>query len=199
MVAKFIETYAEKDIDFDYAYKLAYLHDSIEDTEITYDYLLDNFGKDVADGVFALTKNKEVPYENQIADSVSRIVNLGKREVAITKMADRCCNLLEVLNTWSNEKYEKYKIRDKETFKIKGYDNAYVDHDFIITLSKQEYNTIKTDIIINEKKQGNLIGKVNTYMGKELIDTNNIYLKKETKKLNLLDKIIQFFENILPF
>lgn len=108
MVAKFIETYAEKDIDFDYAYKLAYLHDSIEDTEITYDYLLDNFGKDVADGVFALTKNKEVPYENQIADSVSRIVNLGKREVAITKMADRCCNLLEVLDTWSNEKYEKY-------------------------------------------------------------------------------------------
>ena len=74
-----------------------------------------------------------------------------------------------------------------------------MDHDFIITLSKQEYNTIKTDIIINEKKQGNLIGKVNTYMGKELIDTNNIYLKKETKKLNLLDKIIQFFENILPF
>ena len=97
------------------------------------------------------------------------------------------------------ENYEKYKIIDKETFKIKGYDNAYVDHDFIITLSKQEYNTIKTDIIINEKKQGNLIGKVNTYMGKELIDTNNIYLKKETKKLNLLDKIIQFFENILPF
>lgn len=97
------------------------------------------------------------------------------------------------------ENYEKYKIIDKETFKIKGYDNAYVDHDFIITLSKQEYNTIKTDIIINEKKQGNLIGKVNTYMGKELIDTNNIYLKKEAKKLNLLDKIIQFFENILPF
>ena len=52
---------------------------------------------------------------------------------------------------------------------------------------------------MNEKKQGNLIGKVNTYMGKELIDTNNIYLKKEAKKLNLLDKIIQFFENILPF
>lgn len=107
-VAEIIKTHVKEKIDFDYACTLAYLHDSIEDTDVTYDYLLKEFGKNVADGVFALTKNKEIPYENQIEDSVVRIKKLGKNEVAITKMADRSCNLLKIPDFWSYEKAKHY-------------------------------------------------------------------------------------------
>ncbi len=107
-VAEIIKNRVNEKIDFDYACTLAYLHDSIEDTDVTYDYLLEEFGKDVADGVFALTKNKNVAYENQIADSIDRIKKTGKKEVAITKMADRTCNLLKIPDFWSYEKAEHY-------------------------------------------------------------------------------------------
>lgn len=108
MVAKIVKESVKEDIDMDYCLKLCYLHDSVEDTEITPEYLNEHFGKDVMDGVVALSKDKSVPYEKQIEDSVRRIKELGKKEVAIVKMADRTCNISEILDYWSREKYDRY-------------------------------------------------------------------------------------------
>lgn len=143
-VVEIIKKYVKENINFEYAYKLAYLHDSIEDTDVTYDYLLENFGKDVADGVFALTKNKDIPYENQIEESIGKIKKLGKREVAITKMADRACNLLKIPDFWSLEKAEHY-LQDA----ILIYDNLK-----FASLSLSEFLNLKIEkykVYINDK------------------------------------------------
>lgn len=106
--ANIIKSQAEPDIDLDFSETLALLHDTIEDTYITYDYINKNFGKEVADGVAALTKNESLPYSSRLDDSISRIINLGSREVAVVKMADRICNLHEIPIGWGKDKCEHY-------------------------------------------------------------------------------------------
>jgi (p)ppGpp synthase/HD superfamily hydrolase len=56
-----------------YAVQCALLHDVIEDTEVSYEQLHDEFGKAVADGVLALTKNKTSDKYSAMKDSIERI------------------------------------------------------------------------------------------------------------------------------
>ena len=86
---------------------IALLHDIIEDTDYSAFELNKTFGKYVADGVLALTKNKSLSYKMQIPDSVSRIKLLPK-EIGAVKMADRICNVREMPKRWSIEKCKAY-------------------------------------------------------------------------------------------
>lgn len=106
-VADIIKQTIKEPIDMDYALTIAYLHDTLEDTDITYGMLTEKFGKEVADGVLALSKNKALPFKEQLVDSVSRIAK-QKKEVAIVKMADRICNILEPFSKWTKEKQKDY-------------------------------------------------------------------------------------------
>lgn len=108
IVAKIIEENAESELDKDYAETVALLHDTLEDTSVTYADIEKDFGKKVADGVLALTKNRALPHEDRLDDSLSRIAKLGSREVAAVKMADRICNLGEIPAGWSKEKVKDY-------------------------------------------------------------------------------------------
>jgi len=112
-------TYME-DVDKTFLLTLAILHDTIEDTNTTYDELLSNFGAKVADGVLALSRNENIPYENQIADCVHRI-KIQPKEVAIVKMADRMFNMRERFKYWSVEKQDKYKIEGQMICDELGY------------------------------------------------------------------------------
>jgi len=84
---------------------LALLHDTLEDTNTTFNEITDHFGIEVAEGVFALTKNSELPKDQQIKDSLKRILKL-KKEVWCVKLADRITNLQQPPGNW-----DKYKIR----------------------------------------------------------------------------------------
>ena len=86
----------------------AILHDTIEDTEVTYEELLSEFGKSIADGVMALTKNESLGTKReQMMDSLERIVQQPK-EVWVVKMADRTANLGEPPHYWKLEKKRAY-------------------------------------------------------------------------------------------
>ncbi|MCR6639518.1 MAG: HD domain-containing protein [Sporocytophaga sp.] len=50
----------EDGMDSDLAIKCAILHDTIEDTSLSYDDILSRFGSAVANGVLALTKNADI-------------------------------------------------------------------------------------------------------------------------------------------
>ena len=89
---------------------LALLHDTIEDTNTTYDEIFKEFGKPVADGVLALSRNPNISYENQILDCVERIKKQPK-EVAINKMADRMFNMRKRYSAW--ERKNKIIIKQK--------------------------------------------------------------------------------------
>jgi guanosine-3',5'-bis(diphosphate) 3'-pyrophosphohydrolase len=59
---EFMAAYLNRtDFKLDFAIKLALLHDTIEDTSTTLDEISKEFGKSVAEGVSALTKNENLP------------------------------------------------------------------------------------------------------------------------------------------
>ena len=87
----------------------AILHDTIEDTGTTYEDILQEFGKDIANGVQALSKDKTLnTKQEQMQDSLKRIKEQAK-EVWVVKMADRVANLGEPPHYWSLEKKRAYQ------------------------------------------------------------------------------------------
>ena len=97
----------ENNVDGDLAVQAAILHDTIEDTDTTYDEILSEFGKSVADGVLALTKDKTMEKQEQMLDSLKRI-KLQPKEIWLVKMADRITNLQPPPSYWNQDKKKKY-------------------------------------------------------------------------------------------
>lgn len=115
----------DRDFDLDYALKVAMLHDTMEDTSVTYLDIVSKFGKDIADGVSALSKNENIDKELRMADSIARIKKLRK-EVAIVKLADRVYNLRCAPKGWSKEKREGYVKEGSLIHSELGYANTYL-------------------------------------------------------------------------
>jgi len=96
-----------KDFDTEYAIQVGLLHDVLEDTEVTAEELTTLFGITVTTGVQALTKNTDLPHEEQMMDSLQRIKNCVP-EVCAVKLADRITNLQEPPLSWSMDKRQYY-------------------------------------------------------------------------------------------
>jgi (p)ppGpp synthase/HD superfamily hydrolase len=85
----------------------AILHDTVEDTNTTEAEIREHFGKPVADGVLALTKNKALAKGEAMRDSLRRI-RMQPREVWLVKLADRIANLGTPPAHWTPEKCQAY-------------------------------------------------------------------------------------------
>lgn len=115
-----------KEMNADLAIKCAILHDSIEDTEHSYEEVKSLFGKEAADGVMALTKKEEIEgKENRMRDSLNRIRQQPK-EVWAVKMADRICNLYAPPYYWDNEKKIKYQNEARIIYEALKDGNVYL-------------------------------------------------------------------------
>jgi (p)ppGpp synthase/HD superfamily hydrolase len=99
---------AEPDHDQPLAVTCALLHDVVEDTRITLDELRAAFGDAAADGVAALSKNPRLPKDQQLAESLERIVR-QPHEVWMVKLADRITNLQPPPPHWKPEKIARYR------------------------------------------------------------------------------------------
>jgi len=91
-----------------FAVQVALLHDTIEDTSTTIEELKNIFGAEIADAVAALTKNKTLPKEIQMSDSLQRVKKL-QNEVWAVKLADRITNLQPPPSHWEKGKIIKYR------------------------------------------------------------------------------------------
>jgi (p)ppGpp synthase/HD superfamily hydrolase len=99
----------ESGLDGDLAVQCALLHDVIEDTDRSYETLAAEFGRDVAEGVLALSKSNILrTTAEKTADSLQRIKR-QPREIWMVKLADRITNLQPPPGTWSAEKIERYR------------------------------------------------------------------------------------------
>lgn len=81
------------------------LHDLLEDTDYTYDYLLDNFGYLVANAVRRLTHKKDVDYMDYIKQ-----IKTAEPYVQKVKIADLCNNVdLGRLSTVTDKDRQRQK------------------------------------------------------------------------------------------
>ncbi len=91
-----------------FAVQVALLHDTIEDTSATFEELENKFGIEIANAVIALSKNIDLPKDQQMPDSLHRIKAMPS-EVWAVKLADRITNLQPPPSHWTNEKKYAYK------------------------------------------------------------------------------------------
>jgi (p)ppGpp synthase/HD superfamily hydrolase len=103
----------ESAADGDLAIQCALLHDTLEDTDVTYELLIDKFGRAVADGVQALTKDASLPKTERMADSLKRIAK-QRNEIGMVKLADRITNLQPPPDDWTDGKKSIYLDQARE-------------------------------------------------------------------------------------
>lgn len=83
----------------------AYLHDTIEDGDTTYDEIKDKFGKTIADIVYEVTKFGPSKYDY--------FPNLKSKKAIILKFADRLQNLSRMEPAWNESRQQRYMNRSK--------------------------------------------------------------------------------------
>ncbi len=91
--------------DIDLAVVVALLHDVVEKSDVTLSSIKKDFGKRVAEGVGAMTKNDDLPEEERLRDSLMRILEQPK-EIAMAKLADRISGMLPPAADWERRKIE---------------------------------------------------------------------------------------------
>jgi len=121
---------------------LALLHDTIEDTSATYEEIKNEFGNEIAEGVSALTKNKSLPCEERMKDSIERIKKQSV-EVSIVKLADRLFNLKDIPLQWSEEKIFDYKEQAKLILNELGHSNEYLANRLKEKIDNYKKNNMK--------------------------------------------------------
>lgn len=101
--------FRENGARLNYATVLALLHDVIEDCDSHWMATIAAcFGNAVLDDVLALTKDEKLPLEQQMLDSLRRILERGTPEVALVKIADRIVNLSVPPHQWRLPKLKAY-------------------------------------------------------------------------------------------
>ncbi|POR20549.1 guanosine-3',5'-bis(diphosphate) 3'-pyrophosphohydrolase [Flavobacterium columnare] len=113
------------EFNFELAIKCALLHDTIEDTNYKIEDLEQEFGKQVLEGVLALTKNTKVEKHLQMIDSLERI-KAQPKEVWAVKIADRICNLYAPPYYWDLSKKAKYLDEAKTIYESLKDGNEYL-------------------------------------------------------------------------
>jgi (p)ppGpp synthase/HD superfamily hydrolase len=113
----------------DIAISVALLHDTIEDTNVTYDDLYMEFGVEVAEAVDALTKDKTLSSKKeQMQDSINKLLTQSY-EVQMVKLADRITNMQKPPEHWDSEKIFNYHKEAKFIMSCLKNSNAYLSQE----------------------------------------------------------------------
>ena len=89
----------------------AILHDTIEDTETTYEELVVAFGREIADVVAEVTDDKSLDKAERKLLQIEHAAHASPR-AKLVKLADKTCNLRDLATTppadWSDERRREY-------------------------------------------------------------------------------------------
>jgi len=157
------------------------LHDTIEDTQITYKTLKKEFGKEVADLVDGVTKISELEgkvIENSKAENIRKLILATSKDIRVllVKLADRLHNM-RTLNSISDENRKK-RIA-KETMEIYAplADRMGMNHirDELEDLSFQKLNPEARNLVVerlslNKKNRENSFRQILSNFKKVLKD-----------------------------
>ena len=115
-----------ENFDLETAVRGALLHDTLEDTAVSFEELEKFAGARAASMVAALSKDKTLPKEKKLQDSIERIKKCGIREAAVVKLADRITNLQKPPAAWSADKMKKYREEASEILESLGYADKFL-------------------------------------------------------------------------
>jgi len=163
------------------------LHDTIEDTNTTYEIVKKEFGKEVADLVDGVTKISELEgkiIENSKAENIRKLILATSKDIRVllVKLADRLHNM-RTLNSIT-DKDRKMRIA-KETMEIFAplSDRMGMNHirdeleDLSFkTLNPDARNLIVERISLNKKNLENTFNKISNKFS-EILKTNNVNAK----------------------
>lgn len=109
--------------------EIAYLHDILEDTDVTYEQLKMCFGVDVASAVYALT-NSSVPIREKL---------LCNRDAMNVKLIDRYCNVYNCIQDGKMNLLTKY-INQADIFEMLDFKEpflgVYLELDYMLRKRK---------------------------------------------------------------
>ena len=179
------------------------LHDTIEDTKITYKTVEKEFGKEVAELVNGVTKISELEgrvIENSKAENIRKLILATSKDIRVllVKLADRLHNM-RTINSISNE--DRRKRISRETMEIYAplADRMGMNHirDELEDLSFQKLNPEARNLIVeklslNKKNRENNFKKISKNFEKVLKD-NGIVAKivgREKTPISIWRKIL---------
>jgi (p)ppGpp synthase/HD superfamily hydrolase len=112
--------------DGDLALQAALLHDVLEDTDRQADEIEARFGKPVADGVRALTKNAGIESRTErLAENLERI-RRQPWEIWLVKLADRLTNLAPPPAHWTAGQVADYRKESMFIHRMLGKANPFL-------------------------------------------------------------------------
>lgn len=129
---------------------IALLHDTLEDTNITYQDIKKDFGKAIADKVKLLTHEKNVPYADYLTDICDDCIALK------IKMLDRIHNVSSLSDCPNTSKVQKY-IAETETIFLP------IVKDKLDELANIHYNELYNELekeVMHVKQQAEEIGNI---------------------------------------
>lgn len=159
-VANLVKKYANNKENIDDLVSSAYLHDTLEDTNTTYEELTCNFGNIISNLVKEITNNDVLKKEMGKTKYLSiKMANMSE-DALIIKLCDRLDNVSSLYDT--NKAFiDKYL---RETISILNY-----------IINSRNLNTIHLNIINDINKEVNNVIKCCTV---DNIMTNNIFILK---------------------
>src|SRR5699024_1277498 len=158
------------------------LHDVIEDTEVTYDEVVEEFSKEIADLVEGVTKLKKLKYktkqENQAENLRKMVLAMSKDiRVIIVKLSDRLHNM-RTLEYMTDEKKKEKALETLEIY-------APLAHRLGIYKIKWELEDLSLRFLKTQAYY-DLVEKV-SLKRKEREDYIQIIIDKLEKELNKMD------------
>lgn len=161
-VANLVKKYANNAVNIDDLVSSAYLHDTLEDTNTTYEELICNFGNIISNLVKELTNNDVLKKEMGKTKYLSiKMANMSE-DALIIKLCDRLDNVSSLYDT--NKAFiDKYL---RETISILNY-----------IINNRNLNTIHLNIINDINKEVNNVIKCCTV--DNIIANNMLILKRK--------------------
>lgn len=127
--------------DLEYAIQVALLHDTLEDTNTNFAELETAFGHATAQGVWALTKDQNLPKEERMSDCFNKIKAMP-HEIWAVKLADRITNMQAPPSTWSSSKKVDYLKEASSIWQHLKEGNKYLADRLAIKIEEyQQYIT----------------------------------------------------------
>ena len=161
-VANLVKKYANNAVNIDDLVSSAYLHDTLEDTNTTYEELICNFGNIISNLVKELTNNDVLKKEMGKTKYLSMKMTSMSDDALIIKLCDRLDNVSSLYDT--NKAFiDKYL---RETISILNY-----------IINSGNLNTIHLNIINDINKEVNNVIKCCTV--DNIIANNMLILKRK--------------------